>query len=109
VKAALLEHIPSERVLDDVQTGAIGPHDVLVRTVAAGLCHSDLRFMEGKYPCAVPTVLGHESAGVVEAVAAQVTYLRPGEGFASLRSGEVARPAHHLRLSAPDELRRFAM
>ena len=63
MQAAILESVPGELVIDDVQIGAVGPHDVLVRTVAAGLCHSDLHFMEGKYPCPVPTVLGHESAG----------------------------------------------
>src|SRR6478609_8599996 len=87
MKAALLEHIPGELVIDDVQTGAIGPHDVLVRTVAAGLCHSDLHFMEGKYPCPVPTVLGHESAGIVEAVGSEVSYLQPGDHVISCISG----------------------
>jgi S-(hydroxymethyl)glutathione dehydrogenase/alcohol dehydrogenase len=87
VKAALLETVPGELVIDDVQTGAIGPHDVLVRTVAAGLCHSDLHFMEGKYPCPVPAVLGHESAGVVEAVGDQVTYVRAGDHVISCISG----------------------
>ena len=49
-----------------------------MQTAAAGLCHSDLHFMEGKYPHPVPAVLGHESAGVVEAVGSQVTYVQPG-------------------------------
>ena len=87
MKAAVLEHIPGELVIDDVQIGAVGPHDVLVRTVAAGLCHSDLHFMEGKYPCPVPAVLGHESAGVVEAVGEQVTYVQPGDHVISCISG----------------------
>jgi S-(hydroxymethyl)glutathione dehydrogenase / alcohol dehydrogenase len=87
VKAALLETVPGELVVDDGPLGAIGPHDVLVRTVAAGLCHSDLHFMEGKYPCPVPAVLGHESAGVVEAVGDQGTYLRPGDHVISCISG----------------------
>jgi S-(hydroxymethyl)glutathione dehydrogenase/alcohol dehydrogenase len=87
MKAALLETIPGELVIDDVQVGPIGPHDVLVHTVAAGLCHSDLHFMEGKYPCPVPAVLGHESAGIVEAVGDQVTYLKPGDHVISCISG----------------------
>ena len=87
MKAALLETIPGELVIDDVQTGPIGPRDVLVRTVAAGLCHSDLHFIEGKYPWPTPTVLGHESAGVVEAVGDQVTYLSPGDHVISCISG----------------------
>jgi S-(hydroxymethyl)glutathione dehydrogenase/alcohol dehydrogenase len=87
VKAAVLEHIPGELVIDDVQIDTVGPQEVLVRTTAAGLCHSDLHFMEGKYPHPVPTVLGHESAGVVEAVGSQVSYLQPGDHVISCISG----------------------
>ena len=87
VKAAVLEPIPGELVVDDVQIGTVGPHEVLVRTAAAGLCHSDLHFMEGKYPHPVPAVLGHESAGVVEAVGAHVTYVQPGDHVISCVSG----------------------
>jgi S-(hydroxymethyl)glutathione dehydrogenase / alcohol dehydrogenase len=50
-----------------------------VRTVAAGLCHSDLHFMEGKYSHDTPTVPGHEAAGVVEAIGADVTHVKPGD------------------------------
>src|SRR4051794_36005461 len=87
MKAAVLEHIPGELVIDDVQIGTVGPHEVLVQTTAAGLCHSDLHFMEGKYPAPTPTVLGHESAGVVEAVGEQVSYLQPGDHVISCISG----------------------
>ncbi|HZQ84596.1 MAG TPA: Zn-dependent alcohol dehydrogenase [Acidimicrobiales bacterium] len=87
MKAAILEHIPGELVIDEVELGDIGPHDVVVRTVAAGLCHSDLHFMEGKYPHATPCVLGHESAGVVEAVGPQVTHVQPGDHVISCISG----------------------
>jgi len=54
-------------------------HEVLVRTVASGLCHSDLHFMEAKYSCDVPTIPGHEAAGIVEAVGPDVTSVRPGD------------------------------
>ncbi len=50
-----------------------------MRTVGAGLCHSDLHFMEGLFRLKVPAVLGHESAGVVEAVGEGVTYVQPGD------------------------------
>ena len=52
--------------------------EVLIRTSATGVCHSDLHFMEGKYPMACPAVLGHESAGVVEQVGSEVTNVQPG-------------------------------
>jgi S-(hydroxymethyl)glutathione dehydrogenase/alcohol dehydrogenase len=87
MKAAVLESVPGELVVDDVQIRSVGPREVVVRTVAAGLCHSDLHFMEGKYPCPVPAVLGHESAGVVEDVGRDVTYLRPGDHVISCISG----------------------
>jgi len=87
MKAAILEQIPGELVIDEVQVGSVGPHEVLVRTAAAGLCHSDLHFMEGKYPAPVPTVMGHESAGVVEAVGSQVSYVQPGDHVISCISG----------------------
>src|SRR6476469_5127913 len=87
MRAAVLESIPGELIIDDVQIGSVGPHEVLVRTVAAGLCHSDLPFMEGKYPAPVPTVMGHESAGVVDAVGSQVSYVQPGDHVISCISG----------------------
>jgi S-(hydroxymethyl)glutathione dehydrogenase/alcohol dehydrogenase len=79
MRAALLREIPGKLEIDEVEVSDPGPHEVLVRTVAAGLCHSDLHFMEGKYPWPTPGVMGHESAGVVEAVGDQVTYVQPGD------------------------------
>ncbi|HEY1738171.1 MAG TPA: Zn-dependent alcohol dehydrogenase [Acidimicrobiia bacterium] len=87
MRAAVLETVPGELVIDDVEFASPGPREVLVRTVAAGLCHSDLHFMEGLYPSAVPTVLGHESAGVVEAVGAEVHYVEPGDHVITCVSG----------------------
>jgi S-(hydroxymethyl)glutathione dehydrogenase/alcohol dehydrogenase len=52
---------------------------VLLRTAFAGLCHSDLHFMEGLYPFPTPAVLGHEGAAVVEAVGEDVSYVKPGD------------------------------
>ncbi len=54
-------------------------HEVLVRTVATGLCHSDFHFMDGSWPIPTPCVLGHEAAGVVEAVGADVAEFTPGD------------------------------
>ena len=79
MRAAVLPHTPSMLEIADVQVDRPGPHEVLVRTVAAGLCHSDLHFMEGKYTWETPTVPGHEAAGVVEAVGPDVTYVQPGD------------------------------
>ncbi len=79
MRAAVLNEIPGDLVIEDIAIDAPGPHEVVVRTAAAGLCHSDLHFMEGKFVAPTPLVLGHESAGVVEAVGAEVTYVEPGD------------------------------
>lgn len=79
MKAAVLREAPGPLTIEDVAISKPGPREVLIRTKAAGLCHSDLHFMEAKYPYPLPAVLGHESAGVVEQVGEQVTYLQPGD------------------------------
>jgi len=79
MRAAVLKTIPGQLDIDEVEVGEPGPGEVLVRTSAAGLCHSDLHFMTGAYPYPTPTVLGHESAGVVEAVGPGVTHVAAGD------------------------------
>jgi S-(hydroxymethyl)glutathione dehydrogenase / alcohol dehydrogenase len=79
MRAAVLKTIPGELAIEEVDVDKPGPNEVLVRTAAAGLCHSDLHFMEGKFHTATPLVMGHESAGVVEAVGPGVTYVTPGD------------------------------
>lgn len=78
-RAAILYSCPGDLTIEDIEVDKPGPHEVLIQTVAAGLCHSDLHFMEGKYTIDVPAVLGHESAGVVTAVGPEVSYVRPGD------------------------------
>ena len=65
--------------IEDVQIDKPGPHEVLIRTVAAGVCHSDLHFLEGTFATALPTILGHEAAGVVEQVGSEVRTVKPGD------------------------------
>lgn len=97
MKAAVLEAIPGELVVDDIAVRAPDAHEVLVRTVASGLCHSDLHFLEGLYQCPVPAVLGHECAGVVEAVGDRVGYVRPGDHVITCISGFCGSCAYCLR------------
>ena len=68
MKAAVLREVGKPLQIEDVQINKPGPHEVLIRTAAAGLCHSDLHFIQGSYPTALPAVLGHESAGIVEQI-----------------------------------------
>ena len=79
MKAAVLHAANQPLTIEEVSLTKPGPRDVLLRTAFAGLCHSDLHFIEGLYPHPTPCVLGHESAGVVEAVGEGVTYVKPGD------------------------------
>ncbi|WP_155056590.1 Zn-dependent alcohol dehydrogenase [Streptomyces blattellae] len=66
----------------DLEVRDPGPGEVLVSISAAGLCHSDLSVVDGTIPFPVPVVLGHEGAGVVEAVGAGVTHVAAGDHVA---------------------------
>jgi S-(hydroxymethyl)glutathione dehydrogenase/alcohol dehydrogenase len=79
VKAAVQLATGEPLLLADVEVDAPGPREVLVRTVAAGVCHSDAFALAGRFPFPTPSVMGHESAGVVEAVGAGVGYVAPGD------------------------------
>lgn len=79
MRAAVLHAIPGQLEIEDVSVDKPGPHEVLITNAAAGVCHSDLHFMEGSYFWPTPVVLGHESAGVVEAVGSEVRYVSPGD------------------------------
>jgi S-(hydroxymethyl)glutathione dehydrogenase/alcohol dehydrogenase len=80
MRAALLEasEKPLEVVNDiDIEDPRAG--EVLVRVSHCGVCHSDLSLTDGTFPVMAPTVLGHEAAGVVEAVGPDVTELAVGD------------------------------
>jgi S-(hydroxymethyl)glutathione dehydrogenase/alcohol dehydrogenase len=62
-----------------VHVDRVRSNEVLIRTAFAGLCHSDVNALRGGSPYEPPFILGHESAGIVEAVGADVTYVRPGD------------------------------
>lgn len=79
MKAAVLHEVGKPLAIEEVTISKPGPHEVLIRTGAAGVCHSDLHFQDGSYPYPLPAVLGHESAGVVEAVGSDVSYVKPGD------------------------------
>jgi S-(hydroxymethyl)glutathione dehydrogenase / alcohol dehydrogenase len=79
MKAAVFHGVGEPMSIEEVEIDKPQGHEVLIRTAVAGLCHSDLHFIEGKYPTPVPAVLGHESSGVVEAVGEHVTHVKPGD------------------------------
>ena len=79
MRAAVLRAVNQPVTIEDVQVDAPAPREVLVRTGASGVCHSDLHFVEGLYTTPMPCILGHEAAGVVEAVGDQVSYVQTGD------------------------------
>ncbi|MGK6355073.1 Zn-dependent alcohol dehydrogenase [Sphingomonas sp. DT-207] len=79
MKAAVLFEAGKPLEIADVRVSKPGPREVLIRTAAVGVCRSDLHFVDGAFPHPVPTVPGHEAAGVVEAVGSDVAHLRPGD------------------------------
>jgi S-(hydroxymethyl)glutathione dehydrogenase/alcohol dehydrogenase len=79
MKAAMFHGPKQPLLIEDVELDKPQEHEVLVRTVASGVCHSDLHFVDGFYPYPAPAVLGHEAAGIVEEVGKSVTYLKPGD------------------------------
>jgi S-(hydroxymethyl)glutathione dehydrogenase/alcohol dehydrogenase len=79
MRAAVLRQINTPLTIEDVTLDKPEPHEVVIDTAAAGVCHSDLHFIEGLYATDLPVVPGHESAGVVASVGSQVDYVQPGD------------------------------
>src|SRR3954453_22543939 len=78
-RAAVLEAVDRPLVVGPVKLERLAPNDVLIRNHASGLCHTDLEVMQGSLAYPMPIVLGHEGAGVVEAVGSEVTQVRAGD------------------------------
>lgn len=79
MKAAVLHEAKQPLSIEEVRVSKPGPREVLIRTRAVGVCRSDLHFVDGAFPHPVPTVPGHEAAGVIEAVGSDVAHLKPGD------------------------------
>jgi aryl-alcohol dehydrogenase len=89
VTAAVVRQAGGPFAVETLTLDEIRPDEVLVRIVGTGLCHTDLVVRDQVLPTPLPAVLGHEGAGVVQAVGAQVSTLAPGDhvvlGFAACR------------------------
>ncbi|MBY4949637.1 Zn-dependent alcohol dehydrogenase [Cupriavidus respiraculi] len=110
MKAAVLHQPKTPLVIEDVAIDKPGPREVLVRTAAVGVCHSDLHFVDGAYPYPMPAVLGHEAAGVVEQVGAEVRTVKPGDHVITCLSAYCGHCEHcltgHLSLCITPDTRR---
>jgi S-(hydroxymethyl)glutathione dehydrogenase / alcohol dehydrogenase len=79
MRAAVMRANDAPLELEEVRIDDPRPGEVLVRTVASGICHSDLTVIEGGLPVPPPCILGHEPAGIVEAVGEGVHDVAPGD------------------------------
>lgn len=78
-RAAIVRTTGGQFVIEDIQIESPREDEVLVRLVGSGICHTDIVFRDGGLPMPMPVVLGHEGSGVVEAVGAKVTHVKPGD------------------------------
>jgi S-(hydroxymethyl)glutathione dehydrogenase/alcohol dehydrogenase len=86
MKAAVMRAPNAPLSIEEVSVSKPGPREVLVRLKAVGVCHSDVHFWTGDFPAELPVILGHESAGVVEAVGSMVSAVKPGDHVISILS-----------------------
>jgi S-(hydroxymethyl)glutathione dehydrogenase/alcohol dehydrogenase len=79
MRAAVYVEQDQPLVIEDLEVIEPGAGDVVVQVAASGVCHSDLSVMNGTLPMPPPCILGHEGAGIVEWVGADVTQVKPGD------------------------------
>jgi S-(hydroxymethyl)glutathione dehydrogenase/alcohol dehydrogenase len=89
MRAAVLRKVHEPVTIESIEIDKPMSREVLVRTAATGVCHSDLHVVDGqsRYSLDRPMVLGHEGAGVVESVGPEVTAVRPGDHVVACLSG----------------------
>ena len=86
MKAAVLTAAGTPLEIEEVRVDAPQAHEVLIRTVACGVCRSDLHFVDGAYPHAMPCIPGHEAAGIVEAIGSEVRTVKVGDAVVTCLS-----------------------
>ena len=79
IRAAVVREKAKPFSVEELELEAPRPDEVLVRIVGVGVCHTDVKMRDGARPLPLPIVLGHEGAGVVEAVGSAVSEVRSGD------------------------------
>jgi S-(hydroxymethyl)glutathione dehydrogenase / alcohol dehydrogenase len=89
IQAAVFHKVHEPLTIETVEMDQPRGREIIMRTVATGVCHSDLHVIEGlgRYPTDRPFVLGHEGAGVVDAVGSDVTAVKIGDHVVACLSG----------------------
>jgi Zn-dependent alcohol dehydrogenase len=117
MKAAVFYSVDKPVAIEDVTIKAPGPGEVRVAIKAAGLCHSDLSVIDGTIPYPTPVVLGHEGAGVIDAVGAGVTAVKEGDAVivstlshcGRCPACEVGKPTQCRNAPSPKDSRPFTV
>src|SRR5262245_45058007 len=78
-RAAVVYQKDQPMKVEEIVLRPLGEHEVLVRVKACGVCHSDLSALNEFFACPTPVILGHEAAGIVEAVGPGVSAVKPGD------------------------------
>jgi S-(hydroxymethyl)glutathione dehydrogenase/alcohol dehydrogenase len=78
-RGAILRAIGEPLQVEEITLAPLAPDQVRVRIAASGVCHSDLSQATGALPAGTPCVLGHEGAGVIEAIGSEVHHVTPGD------------------------------
>ena len=81
-RGAVLRAVGKPTEVEDLVVAEPRAGEVRVRMLASGVCHSDLHVRDGEWPRPTPIVMGHEGAGIIEAIGPGVTSLRPGQPVA---------------------------
>ncbi|HET9319336.1 MAG TPA: alcohol dehydrogenase catalytic domain-containing protein, partial [Bryobacteraceae bacterium] len=89
MKAAIYRQPHEPLTIEPVEIDRPVGREVLVRTVATGVCHSDLHFVDGnaRFQPGHPAILGHEGAGIIEEAGDAVSGLAPGDHVVACLSG----------------------
>ena len=87
MRAAVLEGLARPLVVRELRAADPGPHEVVVRLSASGVCHTDLHVVHGGLPIPVPAVLGHEGAGVVTQTGTAVQRVGVGDRVITSAAG----------------------
>lgn len=79
MRAAVMREFRGNLSIEDVEIDTPRTDEVLIRTVASGICHTDLTYWGGRHPHPLPMILGHEGCGIVEAIGPGVTNVAVGD------------------------------
>lgn len=115
MKAAVFRGRERPVTIEEASVKDPGPGEVRVALKAAGLCHSDVSVIDGTIPYPVPVVLGHEGAGIVEAIGAGVSAVREGDTVilstlahcGRCPACEIGRPTECRNAPSPKDMRPF--